>query len=230
LKCKFCGNDVAEAEVYCSSCGNPVTYENDGSAYSIPGDNSAIDAAPAVAVSARKRKSTSSLISIIVVLVIILGGFGYYYYKNVYSLTHSGSYKEVSGSGFTMKIPRTLKEESSSEQDSVAFYTSEKAAVNIVKYDYIENPELELVSLDEYQQYAEIGGFDGEFKKDGDLIYACYNDSAVGTLGDKQDCYVIEGLVKGDDAIWSVNAYCLSEDKEKYEDALVEWVKSFELK
>ncbi|WP_124098523.1 zinc ribbon domain-containing protein [Ruminococcus sp. Marseille-P6503] len=229
MKCKFCGNEVVEGEKYCS-CGNPVTYDESVSTEQISADNSDLQSAPSVAVSTRKRGIPRALASILVVVVIALAGLGYTYYKNMYSLTHSSTYKEVSESEFTMKIPRTLKKDSSGDSESVAFYTSEMAAVNIVKYDYSTNPEMELISPEDYMSLAEVGSFDGEFKKDGDLVYACYNDSTVGTLGDTQECYVIEGLFKGDDAMWSVNAYCLSKNKEDYEDALIEWVKSFKLK
>lgn len=232
MKCKYCGNDVPEGEIYCS-CGNPVTYENSSESGLNGGISESLNDSPVVspvAAVSKKKGLPRALVSIIIIVVIAAVGFGYQYYKNVFSLTHSGTYKEVSGSGFTMNIHRTLKKESSSDKDIVAFYTSEKAAVNISKLNYSDNPGIESVSIDEYASLAEAGGFDGEFKKDGDLVYACYYDSAIGTLKEKQKCYVIEGLIKGDDAIWSVNAYCLSSDKEKYEDALLEWVKSFELK
>lgn len=225
MKCKFCGNNVPDGEVYCS-CGNPVTYSTSENVSEMMNN----PAGTPVMTIKKQGGMPRALVTIIVIIVTALATFGYQYYKNVLSITNSTFYHEVSTADFTMEIPKSLKKDSTSENGVVAFYTSEKAAVNICKLSYSENPALKSIELKDFPAYAKIGGFTSDFTIEDDLIYASYNDTATSVLGKKQECYVIEGIYKGDDALWSVNAYCRVSDKEKYEDALLEWIKSFELK
>lgn len=218
MKCKICGQDVPEGQIYCS-CGAPVTYDK-----TQPMQSENVYSAPVVA------KKKTNVKSLIVILIIIALGIGFYFFKNSLCYTVPAFYHEVSTSDFTMKIPSALKKESSTDSDTVAFYTSEKAAVNITKIDYSVNPALESIELKDFGDYAALGGFDGDFTYKDDFVYTSYNDSASGVMGDTQDCYVIEALYKGDDALWSVNAYCRVGDKAEFEDSLLKWVESFELK
>lgn len=231
MKCNYCGNEVPEGEIYCS-CGHPVNVAANG------GDVSKMDSPLVTSIGSTKTKKGMPKIvqSLIVIGVFVLIALGYGYYKNTYSLTNEKSYREVSTSEFSMMIPKTLEKGSSLRPSSdgmvpVAFYTSEKAAVDIEKIPYSTNPELESMDIEAYLELLAKTDSDMKPTKDGDVIYVTYVDKGgSGALKNSKDCFVVEALFQGKDAMYSVNAYCYNEDKDKYEDALINWVKSFEPK
>lgn len=231
MKCSHCGKEVPEGELFCS-CGHPVTI-NENSA-----DPSQMDSPLVTSIGSTKTKKgmPKFVQTLIVVAVFLLIGFGYVYYKNTYSLTNEKSYHEVSTSEFSMTIPKTLEKSSTTGSVSdgmvpVAFYTSEKAAVDIEKIPYSQNPALESMDMDAYLEYLSATDSDMKPTKDGDVVYVTYiDDGGSAALKNSKDCYVVEALFQGDDAMYSVNAYCYNEDKDKYEESLIKWVKSFKLK
>ncbi len=222
LKCSYCGNEVPEGETYCS-CGHPVTIAREATA--MPDLGTAAYSAP------KKSRGRSNVgMNLIVFIIVALLAGGYFLYRNELSYTVEKLYHEVSTSDFSITIPTQLKKSDTSEAGVVGFYTSKKAAVSILVMKYDDYPMFKDVSIDDFAGYAQLGGFDGDFKKEGDMIYATYTDTAVSVLGEKQECYVIEGIFKGEKGVWSVNAYCRVNDKDKMEEHLLNWVRSFEEK
>ena len=194
----------------CSYCGNEVpegeTYCSCGHPVTIAREATAMPDLGTAAYSAPKKsrgRSNVGMNLIVFIIVALLAG-GYFLYRNELSYTVEKLYHEVSTSDFSITIPTQLKKSDTSEAGDV--------------------------SIDDFAGYAQLGGFDGDFKKEGDMIYATYTDTAVSVLGEKQECYVIEGIFKGEKGVWSVNAYCRVNDKDKMEEHLLNWVRSFEEK
>ncbi len=132
MKCKYCGKDVPNGEIYCA-CGNPVVYsksEVQGNSF----NNNNFDSnnglnnnnfAPSYVAPPQnnKRSGSKSVMSILIVVATVVGGL-LAYFDNT-SLTIKSRYKEVSTSGYSFKIPKALKEKTLYGYEEIEAMSSE---------------------------------------------------------------------------------------------------------
>lgn len=173
-------------------------------------------------------------ITVIVIIVIALGVFAVGYFGIDYTNTNSKFWEKVTKSEFSMTIPKTMKEgsgyDTSTGQESVAYFSNTKAAVSISKIKYSVNPDLENIDLKEYFDGKSINGQKLVPVKVNDGYYATYTNKG-GSIGSKKsvDVYSMEALFKGKDALYSVKVCCMMDDRKDYEKSMLEWLESFEL-
>lgn len=218
MKCKVCGNEVPAGEIYCS-CGNPVTYNSDAT----PTQNFEGVTNTTTNFQRRMNNSKSPATAVIAIIIVVLAALGYFFTTSLcYSMT--GTYKTVSEDDYSIKMPFTMSRNKSMETgDDVGCFETKKAAIRISKLTFAANPAFEEFTLEELLEMSANFTENIEFKNDGDLIYGCYTDYTTPTnkYSKAEKCYIIEGLVKADDAIYSVNAICLASEKSKMEDHML---------
>ena len=170
---------------------------------------------------------------IIAVVAVAIGAFMGFFWGD-YQNTHSSQWHEVSTSEMSITIPKSMKEGksfyTSTGQTSVAVYENSKAAVSVSKIPYSVNANLENMDLKKYINSISMNGKKLVAVSINDGYYATYTQRGDAKDGEEDQLFAIEAFFSGDDALYSVKVTCMNKDRDKYEESMMEWIKSFELK
>lgn len=174
------------------------------------------------------------LIIPIAVAVCGVGGFFGYNHSIDKGITDSSKWTEVGNGEFIARIPDNMESESrllstSAGQEQIAYYSNSKTAFSVAKIPFSANKALESIDLESYCNNLEINGKKLNITPINDgFYYSCVKNSS-GVFKNTDSIFVIEGIFRGDSAVYSVAVQCRAEDKNSYEDSMTEWLESFRL-
>lgn len=173
-------------------------------------------------------KALKIFLGVVIVLAAAFGVAKAFVLKDGYSITHDGSWREVSHSEVSITIPKTMKldKDRSVKKDNTeaVYYKNTKAEVRIGKTGYPDPEKLKKVDLEEIvTKNAEKQG-NSAVKKINNGYYFTY----VGKEKTQTHYSLLAFFIEGD-AIYDVEVSCLLGDKDKFEDSMVKWLESFEI-
>lgn len=175
------------------------------------------------------------IITVIIIAVIVTAGyFGYDYTMNQ-KINNVSEWSETGNSEFTVKLPENMKSSSnlyytSDGQEQIAYYYNTKIGFSVVKLPYSVNENLKNIDIKSYLGNRKINGEKVDLKSTNDGYYYSRQTELSGVFKDTKKIFTMEGMFKGDNAIYSVVIQCRGRDKKDYEDSMTEWLNSFELK
>lgn len=222
MTCQYCGREVEAGQQFCE-CGHPIL-------------NTAAAGSPSYAAVPMKRSSPSVPKFVWILLAVVLLGAGGYFFSHFMdsrNLVNEDTWHEVSGSGYTVTIPKALKKSDKTLQTSsgykvIGFYTSTEAAFSVA------TTSSEGLSTDDLMLYFSNYSIDGQKlepkKLKDDMIYFEYTRTQKDVIKKSDNLFIVDAMCVVDDKIYEAYAYCANEDKDKYRDSMIKWVESFEVK
>lgn len=175
------------------------------------------------------------IISLIITLVCAAAGYFGYGYMLDKNITDSSRWKKFYNDEFSVDLPKNMESSdkllySSNGQKQIAFYHNSKALFSVAKLPYSTNEALKDLDIEKYFSKITINGEKPALIPINDGFYYTIIKNNAGAFKKKEDIFEIEGTFKGKTAIYSVVIQCRLEDKDDYEDSMLKWLESFELK
>lgn len=175
------------------------------------------------------------IITILVIAVLVTAG--YFGYDTVMdkNITSSSHWTETGTSEFTVNLPDSMKSSSklytvSTGQEQIAYYSNSKACFSVAKLPYSVNENLKNIDIESYFGNFKINDEKINIKPINDGYYYSRQTELSGIFKDTKKVFKMEGMFKGDNAIYSVVIQCRERDRKDYEDSMTEWLESFKLK
>lgn len=175
------------------------------------------------------------LLTVIIVVVCgVLCFFGYNYISEK-NITDSSKWVEFDNSEFTVTLPENMKSSSklytvSTGQEQIAFYENSDSCFSVAKLPYSQNEALKNIDIKDYFKNLQINGQSITMFPVNDGYYYSRQVNSSGIFDNTSDIFVIEGVFKGETAVYSVVIQCRLSDKDTYEDSMLKWLESFKLK
>lgn len=174
------------------------------------------------------------IIALVIILVLAAAGyFGYGYIldKNV---TDSSCWTEFQNAEFKVTLPKNMKSSdklyyTSSGQEQIAFYQSSKVCFSVAKIPYSVNESLKQLDIEHYLSNIKINDKSLDLIPINDGFYYSMKKETSGMFKNTNEVFVIEGMFKGENAVYSATIQCRADDRGKYEDSMLKWLESFEL-
>lgn len=95
---------------------------------------------------------------------------------------------------------------------------------------YSVNESLRKLNIENFFSSWTIDGKSLNPIKINDGFYYSMEKETSGVFKNTSNIFVIEGIFKGENAVYSVAIQCRTKDNNKYEDAMIKWLESFEIK
>lgn len=175
------------------------------------------------------------IITAAVVFLIAFAGFSGYRYFSEKKTTDSSKWEYVHNDEFTAEIPSNMKSASnlyytSDGQEQIAFYQNSEACFSVAKIPFSKNEALKTVDLKSFYSKIEINGEKLDILPVNDGYYYTTDMKSKNLFDDTEEVFSMEGVFKGDDAVYSVVIQCRKEDKAEYRNSMLKWLESFEIK
>ncbi|GEM_PF-1988799 len=175
------------------------------------------------------------IIALVIVLVLAAAGYFGYGYMLDKNVTDSSRWTEFQNSEFKVTLPKNMKSSdklyhTSSGQEQIAFYQSKKACFSVAKIPYSANESLKKLDIEQYLSNMTINGKELDLIPVNDGFYYSRTKEASDVFKNTKEVFVIEGMFKGKNAVYSVAIQCRADDRGKYEDSMLKWLESFTLK
>lgn len=174
------------------------------------------------------------IIAVIVVICFSVGFFGYKYFTKI-DVTDSSKWEYVYNDEFTVKLPENMEASdnlfyTSTGQKQIAFYQNSEVCFSVAKIPFSTNEALKTIDIKTFCQNIEINGKKLDIIPVNDGYYYTTDRETENVFENTSSIFSIEGIFKGNDAIYSVAIQCRKEDKIEYKSSMIEWLESFELK
>lgn len=175
------------------------------------------------------------IISVIITLVFAAAGYFGYGYMLDKNITDSSHWKKFYNDEFSVVLPKNMESSdklfhTSDGQKQIAFYHNSRACFSVAKLPYSVNAALKDIDIEKYFSKITVNGEHLTlFPINGGFYYTSIKKSS-GSFKKTEDVFEIEGAFKGKTAVYSVVIQCRLEDKDEYEDPMLKWLESFELK
>lgn len=175
------------------------------------------------------------IISVIITLVCAAAGYFGYGYMLEKNITDSSRWNTFYNDEFSVDLPKDMKSSdklfhTSSGQKQIAFYHNSKACFSVAKLPYSVNAALKDMDIEKYFSKITVNGEHLTlFPINGGFYYTSTKKNSS-SFKKTDEVFEIEGAFKGKNAVYSVVIQCRLEDKDKYEESMLKWLESFELK
>lgn len=175
------------------------------------------------------------IISVIITLVCAAAGYFGYGYMLEKNITDSSRWDTFYNDEFSVDLPKDMKSSdklfhTSDGQKQIAFYHNSKACFSVAKIPYSVNSALKDLDLEKYFSKITVNGEHLTlFPINGGFYYTSTKKNS-GSFKKTDEVFEIEGAFKGKNAVYSVVIQCRVEDRDKYEESMLKWLESFELR
>ncbi|MDE5583805.1 MAG: hypothetical protein K2J08_08875 [Ruminococcus sp.] len=175
------------------------------------------------------------IITIIIIAVLATGGYFGYDYIMDKKIVNSSEWSETGNSEFTVRLPENMKSGSnlyytSDGQEQIAYYYNSKAGFSVAKIPYSVNENLKNIDIKSYLGNITINGEHLDIKPVNNGYYYAISTKSSVCFKDTKNLFKMEGVFQGENAFYSVVIQCRERDREDYENSMIEWLKSFNLK
>lgn len=175
------------------------------------------------------------IITAIIITVLATAGYFGYNYTMESKITDSSKWSQTGNAEFSVKLPDNMESGSnlwytSDGQEQIAYYYNSKVGFSVAKLPYSVNENFKNIDIKNYLGNITVNNEKPDVKPVNDGYYYSIVKKSSETFSDTDNVFTVESIFKGDSAIYSVAIQCRERDRKNYEDSMIEWLKSFELK
>lgn len=217
MKCSVCGSEIKQGEGFCGNCG--VRVSESASTFGSANNNQTNNEyeyqnVGTMSVKPQNTTKRNAISIVVIILIVLVCGGGWYYYNNYMT-------KTVSGTGYTIELPVTLKENPVPSEDIADSFMNSDVLVNveILKYSELGGTE-DIKGMSVMEMYTLLklyGSSDISFDDcDGDYIY--YSQSAYG-----KKWYGLCSMKENDEGYYFFEFGCDDSESEAYIAKFKKW-------